>query len=133
MRWQQKEEKQKRAEELGYTTIEGAFIGLYEELQSTSKVAKKMGITTNATKYVLRKHGITLRGRGGDNSGQAPSKRQKEVFQSMVPGKWYTARQIPEYVPKQTSAILWHLWKKGKVERKVYKKITVPRYMYIRR
>ena len=130
MRWQQKTEKQERAEQLGYKTIEEAFIKLYEIYQSTTEVGARMGVTYNAAKYVLRRLGVTLRGRGGNNNGLFPSKAQKDTLESMTEGKWYTARQIPNYVPKKTASALAHLWRKGKVDRKVYKEITAKRYVY---
>lgn len=130
MKWQQKTEKQARAKQLGYETIEEAFIKLYEIHQSTSIVGELMGVTNNSAKYVLKRLGVTLRGRGGNNNKRFPSKPQKDTLESMTEGKWYTARQIPNYIPKKTASALAHLWRKGKVERKVYKEITAKRYVY---
>lgn len=67
MTHQNHNEKLEIAKRRGFKTVEAAYANLYGQYQSCSKVGEIFGMTGEAMRYQLKKIGVPLRGRGGNN------------------------------------------------------------------
>jgi hypothetical protein len=62
-----REDRLKRAKELGYTYISECSAKLYEKHKSTRIVAELLGLSYGGVQRELREIGVELRPRGGNN------------------------------------------------------------------
>jgi hypothetical protein len=62
-----REDRLKAAKLLGFNYISECTVSLYNTLQSTRRVADMLKLSPTAVAVELKKHGIKLRSRGGNN------------------------------------------------------------------
>jgi hypothetical protein len=117
IKWQYEEERLEKAKDMGFGSIEEAFMSLYEKYQSTRIVGDLMGVSQTAVRVALTFLGVRLRGRGGRPKTYEMPADRKRILAEMDFDTWVKPSDLPSWKPSVTSDRLHRLCKSGYVEK----------------